>query len=257
MPNLRLTWFSSGQAVIRICAVLVVAAALEETASATPMTLNVDRSVIGATPTEAPFLFTFNLGDQLDGLTLNGQTIRLDFLFSDNILARVRGGPVGGFGVATSLTLQTNAGTFPGSLGEATTGFFIGGDGNPLHRPLGRDRVGSGAGANGTMFVGLVPGIRNFDMSGVHYDIDLPATGYQVTGGSLSLFSAGTSDGTTIRFERAHQLPEGDLSPWTLVVLAGTLVCVHARRHQIIQNACALVRGVDANAPHASASLRG
>lgn len=216
------------RAAIRVCAGLCLLTSLEGVAFATPIALNVNPHLVGEPQTSAPFLFAFPLADQLDGITLSGQTLVLDFFFADDIVAHVRGGPEGGFGVAASLMLQTDAGTFPGFAGESTTGFFLGADRRALHAPLGPERVGSGAGPNGTLSVGLVPGIRNFNMSGVRFLIALPNTGHRVTGASFSLFSDGFDDGTTIRFARRQSVPEGAISPWLLALTAMMLFAAHA-----------------------------
>jgi hypothetical protein len=72
--------------------------------------------------------------------------------------------------------------------------------------------------------VGLFPQIRNFDMSGVHYDLSLPSTGFVVTGGMIRL--ASNSPTSRIRLGTAAQLPE----PSTILLLSGGLAALVSRK---------------------------
>jgi hypothetical protein len=201
----------------------------------TPIALTVDPAIVDQPRIQGPVKFDFSFGDQLDGLALNGQTVPLDFMFADGILARVLGGTedfATSLDLDISLSIQTNATTFPGFAGEETTGFVLGADRNPLHAPLDPDRVGRTASRAGRFSAGLFPTIRNFDMSGVHYDLVLPDTGYAVTGGSIRL---SVDRNFSLRFGTPFQLPDDGVSLAALALMWGAVVVgtLAVRRRQL------------------------
>ena len=184
--------------------------------SASPITLEVNPSIVNQPPTVGFFEFDFFFGDQLNGIRLNGQSVSVDFVFANDILARVLNAE-GALSFDALLDLSTNAGTFPGFFGSDSTGFLLDPGGMPMHAPLDSEWVGRAASSDGSLIVGLFPQVHNFDMSGVHYDLTLPSTGYVVTGGHIRLASNRTWE--SIQFGTAAQLPE----PSTLTLFAASL----------------------------------
>src|SRR5215203_3455185 len=90
---------------------LILGGALPSFASSIPLKLTVPVEQIGGTLNPSAALV---LGYELNGITLNGQSLSLDLTFGDDIRARVLGG-----GFYSILFIQTNAGTFPGLAGDA------------------------------------------------------------------------------------------------------------------------------------------
>jgi hypothetical protein len=103
-------------------------------ASASPITLTVDPEVVNRGWTKGPFELNFSFGQQLHGVRLEGQTISHDFVFADNILARMLGA-TGGYAFDALLHLQTDADSWIGYFGAASTGFLLDADGAPLPGP--------------------------------------------------------------------------------------------------------------------------
>jgi hypothetical protein len=201
-----------------LAAVVLLFLVTTGSASAAPITLAVEPSIVNRPPVVGFFEFDFFFGDQLDGLDLDGQSISLDFVFSDEIIARILHAGAG-LGFDALLVLETNAGTFPGFFGDASTGFLLGPNGTPLHAPLDPEWVGRVTSSDGSLGIGLFPQLDNFDMSGVHYDLTLPTGGYVVTGGFIRL--ASNQENESIQFGTVAQLPE----PSTLMLLGAALVC--------------------------------
>ena len=152
----------------------------------------------------------------LSRINLNGQSISLDFTFADDVLARIIGG-----GFVAILNIQTDAEGFPGLAGDATpvchpldpTHCYADDNGNPpFERASGYllSRYGTPLEAAkatptymdpGILGLGFYSYLWNFDMSGLHYDVVLPTTGYEITGGSLRV-------GGVDRFGTTAQLPD-------------------------------------------------
>ncbi|MEO7132803.1 MAG: hypothetical protein ABI024_01150 [Vicinamibacterales bacterium] len=198
-----------------LASVLTLGGALPSFASSIAITLTVPPELIGKTLD--PWAGAVVLGYELNGIVLNGQSLSLDLKFGNDIVARVAG--FGGF--YSILFIQTNADTFPGLAGDAepvcdytathcytlennnppidrASGFRIATDGTPLGSAVATPTYMD---IDGSLSLGLFPGYDRADMSGVHYELRLPTTGYQITGGSLRL--VGVS-----QFGTAAQLPD-------------------------------------------------
>jgi hypothetical protein len=159
----------------------------------------------------------------LDGTVLAGQSLSLNLTFSDDVLARLFLSAPGEFGVG--LNVFTNAGTSPGFAG-ATTGYLLDANGNQFG---GSQTAGRAMGSDGTFFVGLVSftsanllGANAVDISGVHFDTTLPATGFVVTNAEFVFSLNGDSD--AVEFGTAKQLPEP--SSFTLCVIGLSLIAL-------------------------------
>jgi hypothetical protein len=153
----------------------------------------------------------------LNGTVLAGQSLSLDLVLSNDVLARLFLSDPSRFGI--ELNVYTNAGTFPGFLGP-TTGFLL----DPNGKQFGDSQVaGRGDGDNGTTSAGLVSFTRDnlagahvVDISGVHFDTSFPDTGFVVTNAQLRFSQNGPWDG--VEFGTAQQLPEPSTF-WELVVV--------------------------------------
>jgi len=214
-------------AVVPLAIALLLLIPFGRVASANPITLTVNPGLVGPTFEGARDL-DFSFGSQLDGVTLSGQSMSLDFVFADGILARVSSSVEGTLDLGVLLEVQTTANGFPGFAGPDTMGFALAPDGTPLQPP---QSTGRGAGSDGTFFAGIFPtlAVTNFEMSGVHFDIVFPSTGYMVTGGKIRVSSV--DDLQSIRFGTAAQLPE----PATLaLLLVGVLCACVGRRSRLI-----------------------
>jgi PEP-CTERM motif len=192
-------------------------------APASPILLPVSPALVTGPPIQGFYELDFFFGDELDGTTLSGQAISLDFVFADDILARVL--TFGGLSFDALVSLQTDADTFPGFPGDDSTGFLLAPGGTPVHSPLPPEWVGGVAGSNGSLGVGLFPQVVGYsDISGVHYDISLPATGHSITGGRIRLVNH--NDWGNIQFGTAAQLPE----PSTLLLFSIGAACAACAR---------------------------
>lgn len=179
------------------------------------MELTIDASLIGPKVSGEIDLFS----SALDGMLLQGQSLSLDILFGDEVLARVFEVPE--FPGAV-LIVQTNAGTFPGQAGLPSTGFWLAPDGTALDSP---HDLGRAMGSNGTFAVGLVdvlpadiPG-NPVDVSGLHFDFVFPNTGFMVTDANLRLVTFGQS---YVVFGTSQQLPEPATVILTMTGLVGS-----------------------------------
>ena len=196
---------------------------LAASASASPITLAVDPDVVNRGWTKGPFELDFSFGEQLNGVRLEGQTISHDFVFADNILARILGA-TGGYAFDALLHLQTDADHWIGYFGSASTGFLLDADGAPLPGPYG---VGRASNSDGGLSIGLFPNLENFLMSGAHYELVLPATGHTVTGGYIRIVSH--ADFGSYQFGTRAQLP--DQYSTVLLFIAAIAACgIFARR---------------------------
>jgi hypothetical protein len=178
----------------------------------------VDPANIGTPIHGAGFVDLFSSG--LNGTVLAGQSLSLDLVLSNDVLARLFLPDPGTFGLG--LTIYTNAGAFPGFAGP-TTGYLL--DPNGSH--FGSTTVaGRAAGDDGTFDVGLnsftsgdLEGAQIFDISGVHFDTSFPDAGFVITDAQLR-FSFNSAD-NGVEFGTAQQLPE----PSTIgLILVGALV---------------------------------
>jgi hypothetical protein len=194
--------------------VLVVITLLTRPAGAITVNFAVDPALIGVVGSSDVDLFSPNL----NGIVLQGQTLSLDLVLTDAVLARHFLLTPDQLGVL--LNVHTNASTFPGNAGP-TTGFLLHPDGTPLHAPI---IAGRAQGDDGTFSMGLVSftpallgGANVVDISGVHFDTTFPDTGFVVTDAQLR-FSI--HSGNRIEFGTAEQLPE---HASLVLLLIGTL----------------------------------
>jgi hypothetical protein len=194
---------------------LVLLAALATGAAATTVQFSVDSALIGK-----PLAGDVNLfSPGLDGLGLQGQTLSLDLVLSDKVLARLLLGSPTQLGVL--FVVHTTAGTFPGFSGP-TTGYLLDPSGAQLHAPM---DAGRGQGSDGTFSAGLVSftaallGSSPVDISGVHFDITFPNTGYLVTDAQLRFSLPGEN---AVTFGTSAQLPEPSALLLLLIGLVGT-----------------------------------
>jgi hypothetical protein len=173
------------------------------------------------TTIQGPGTFVDLFSSGLNGTVLAGQSLSLDLVLSNDVLARLFLADPGGFGLG--LTFVTNAATFPGFAGP-TTGFLLDSSGNQF----GDTQVAGRADGccPGFVSIGLVSftssnleGAEAVDISGVHFDTSLPNTGFVITDSQLRFGLNSPDDGVT--FGTAQQLPE----PSTLgLTLAGALM---------------------------------
>jgi hypothetical protein len=187
MTNLRRaklkkrTCYFTGQAL----AFLLVVQALVRAEPARATTIQVDLGPSGIfTDVDVPF-------SDLNGVSLSGQTLSLNFIFSPSQFVRV-------FSVTSdlevSLKLQTNSSGLVGFV--SGTGFLSDQQGNPLQPP---EKLGSASSSDGRMFAGLFPldpgtGVPNrpFDFFDVHFDLTLPNNpSFQITGSEFELLDSG------------------------------------------------------------------
>lgn len=162
----------------------------------------------------------------LNGAVLSGQSLSLDLVLSNEVLARLSVS-YPSFGIL--LNVHTNAGTFPGFAGP-TTGFLLDPNGNKL----GDTQVaGRAEGSDGTFVMGLDL-ISGGDISGVHFDTVFPDTGFVVTNAQLR-FSLNSPNNGLI-FGTAQQLPESS-NRWDYLGLLVVLgIFLHnARRRRTVE----------------------
>jgi hypothetical protein len=175
---------------IRALALLAVVQALTnaEVARANALQINVGPPGV-ITDVVVPFT-------DLNGTTLSGQNLSLDFVFPGPQFVRL-------FSVTTdfavAVKLQTNSPGDPGPLENGSTGFLSDQLGNQLQPP---QDLGSASSSDGSMsgaLLPLLPGAgapnRPFDFFAVHFDLTLPSNpSYEITGGEFELVNLG-SDG--------------------------------------------------------------
>ena len=124
----------------------------------------------------------------LNGVSLNGQTLSLDFMFTNNEFVRLF--TVTSPSFISLLTLQTNGSGLVGFLDG--TGYLLDQQGNALQTPQG---LGSSSGNDASMDAGLLPLLsgqlqRPLDFIGIHFDLTLPTNpSVATTGGELKLVS--------------------------------------------------------------------
>jgi hypothetical protein len=185
------------------------------------------------TPIQGPVDFDlFSSG--LNGTVLAGQSLSLDLVLDNDVLARLFLVDPGTFGIG--LSLHTNAGIFPGFAGP-TTGYLLDANGNQFG---GTQIAGRGAGDDGTFGMGLasftlgnLAGAQAVDISGVHFDTSLPTNGFVITDAQLRF----SFDTATDRAElgTAQQLPEPSTAGLTLAgALVIALTAWRSRRKQLV-----------------------
>ena len=138
-------------------------------------------------PRVTPFFGTsFN---ELNGVSLNGQSLSLNFVFTDNFVRLLPPGsfPQTGQDFDIALILDTNANGLPGFA--SGKGFIFDAAGNPL-QPA--ERLGSAASSGGEIVLGLFPlsdgAPPDANFSGFHVTITLPDNaGFEITDEHLRL----------------------------------------------------------------------
>jgi hypothetical protein len=173
----------------------------------------VDSSSIGNHPGPGNIDF-FSSG--LDGIVLSGQSLSLDLVLGNEVLARLFLSDPSAFGI--ELIVNTNAMGFPGFAGS-TTGFLLSANGNEFGESQNAGRSG---GSDGTFDIGLVSftsgnleGASVVDVSGVQFDTTFPATGFVVTNAQLRFTLNSAYD--SVEFGTAQQLPEPSTIGLTLL----------------------------------------
>lgn len=141
---------------------------------------------LGPTRVTSFFCTLFN---ELTGVPLNGQSLSLNFVFTDNFVRLL---PPGGFphtgeDFDIAIVFDTNANGLPGFA--SGSGFIFDQAGNPL-QPA--ERLGSAASSEGAIVLGLFPlrdGARpDADFFGFHVNITLPDNpGFEITDEHLQL----------------------------------------------------------------------
>ena len=170
----------------------------------------------------------------LNGTVLAGQSLSLNLVLDNAVLARLFLLDPGTFGIG--LDIHTNAGTFPGFAGP-TTGYLLDANGNQFG---GTQVAGRGASNDGTFGMGLVSftlgnlgGAQAVDISGVHFDTSLPTNGFVITDAQLR-FSFNTATDRA-EFGTAQQLPEPSTKGLTLAgALVIALTAWRSRRKQLV-----------------------
>jgi hypothetical protein len=138
-------------------------------------------------PRVTPFFGT--LFNELNGVPLNGQSLSLNFVFTDNFVRLL---PLGSFphtgkDFDIALVLETNVKGLPGFA--SGRGFIFDQAGNPL-QPA--ERLGSAASSGGAIVLGLFPlsggAPTDANFSGFHVNITLPDNpGFEITDEHLQL----------------------------------------------------------------------
>jgi hypothetical protein len=202
-----------------------------EIGSCDTVQFTVDPANIG-TPIQGPgYVDLFSAG--LNGTMLAGQSVSLDLLFSNDVLARLFLSDPGAFGIG--LTIHSNAGTFPGFPGP-TTGYLLDPNGNQFG---GTQVAGRANGSDGTFDMGLVSftsgnleGAHVVDISGVHFDTSFPNDGFVITDAQLRFSFNSAYNG--VEFGTAQQLPEPSTMGLTLVgALVIAFIAWRSRRKQL------------------------
>jgi len=128
--------------------------------------------MLGPTRVTPFFATPFN---DVNGVSLNGQSLSLNFVFTDNFIRLLPPGglPQTGVDFDISLTLNTNVNGLPG-FGSGT-GFIVDQTGQPLEAPV---DLGSAASDGGAIFLDLFPlfggAPANARFYGFHMNITLP-----------------------------------------------------------------------------------
>jgi hypothetical protein len=153
------------------------------------VTLNAAPIGITLGPSRITPFFTTPFSD-VSGVSLNGQSLSLNFVFTDNFIRLLPppGFPQTSVNFDISIALHTNVNGLPG-FGSGT-GFIFDQTGQPLEAPV---VLGSAASDDGAIFLGLFPLLdgapANARFYGFHMDITLPHNpGCEITDEDLRLF---------------------------------------------------------------------
>jgi len=164
----------------------------------------------------------------LDGTVLSGQSLSLDVLLSDSVLAHIQAVDPNSFGV--NLEIFTNAPAGPGFAGP-TTGFLLDSNGNQFGSTL---TAGRSDGSDGSFSMGLVLFTSadledeiNFEISGAEFATELPSTGYAITGAEL-IFTLGNHNRMAF-VDPGRNVPEPSTAMLTLVGLFAVLLAAFVK----------------------------
>jgi hypothetical protein len=160
-----------GRARTVIFAALLISFARSANASPIEVDLGPPHTITSQTPSSS--------FGELNGTRLSGQTMSIDFSFSNNEFVRLFS--ITSFTFDAFIKLQTNASSFLGFLGG--TGYLVDAQGNAIP---GFGITGSASGSDGSMALGLFPLLKDedgtpnrdlprpFDFYGIHYDLSFP-----------------------------------------------------------------------------------
>src|SRR5579864_7828063 len=161
---------------MRQCIVVILLLAVHQVrVFATTIEINLGSPALYKDADLGPIVFS-----DLDGTLVNGSSLSVDFLFSGAGFVRLFSNTTPLFEVG--VTLDTNAGTFPGFVTDVS-GYLIDQNGNAVPNA---GVTGNAQGSNGTTSFGLFPlllnssGTRNpaikfpLDFYGVHLSFKLP-----------------------------------------------------------------------------------
>jgi len=182
---------------IRLLILAIATLAITFQAKATSITIDLGPSRImekGPDPANIQRLFSATFAD-LNGLHLTGQSVQLDIAFREDQFIRIfTASP----GFSINLAFTTNAGTFPGFLGVASTGSLLDQNANEF----GGGALGRAASSDGRIFGGLFPGTLSdgasnglmdggpYDAYGIRFDLVLPNNpGVQITSSQFAFYT--------------------------------------------------------------------
>jgi hypothetical protein len=151
----------------------------------------------GSVPTNPSIMLSFSL-DDFNGIPLDGESITLDILFSNDKFIRIfTSSPQ----IDLGLVFDTNAGGYPGFFGPGT-GCLIDENGNYF----GAGAFGRATSSSGEIIGGLFPGMtsggsstgeldaRPYNFYGVHYEFSLPVNaGVVVTSAEFNVYMSSST----------------------------------------------------------------
>jgi len=186
--------------------------------------------------------------DALNGVSLSGQTLSLDFMFTNGEFVRLF--TVTNPSFTTLITLQTNGSGLVGFLDG--TGYLLDQQGNALQTP---QDLGSASGNDASMGAALFPLLpgqlqRPLDFFGIHYDLTFPSnSSVAITGGQFELITAGLNHDD--RFGIGPGVPR-DIVPefgstlflfaMSLVGVLGSKICIHRVAQRRLNPICCRLR---------------
>ena len=217
-----------------VFAVLVLAGTAKLQATTIEIDLGPPAVYTGTNAQVGPIAFS-----DLNGLAVNGSSVSLNFFFTNNEFVTLFANTASLFDV--SVTLLTNAGTFPG-LVTNTSAYLVDQNGNAIP---GFGIVGRSDSSSGSTSVGFFPlladsnGTPNPNLTfplnfyGVHFGFTLPNDpSVSVIGGDFTLFGNG---GQSSQFAVGPLVPDSG-NTWLLLLIgisglvAGPKITVRMRR---------------------------